>query len=105
MPEILFKFKRILYWGDADQIMDFTTKDNTATFTAVAALDPSTPRYLRSAGDQISSRDLVNIAGEITGEKFRLFRAGGLGSLKIMINIMRRLLPKTQALYPHWQGM
>ena len=27
MPLILFKLKRVLYWGDADQRMDFTTMD------------------------------------------------------------------------------
>jgi hypothetical protein len=41
MPLILFKWKRILYWGDADQRMDFTTVGDTAAFTASAALDPS----------------------------------------------------------------
>lgn len=105
MPVILFKWKRILYWGDADQRMDFTTKDNTAAFTAAAALDASTPRFLRIAGEQISFRDLVHIASDVTGTQFRLLRAGRLGSLKMMIRIMRGLMPGTQAIYPPWQGM
>jgi hypothetical protein len=37
MPLILFKLKRVLYWGDADQRMDFTTMDDTPAFTASAA--------------------------------------------------------------------
>ncbi len=37
MPLILFKRRRVLYWGDADQRMDFTTIDDTAAFTAGAA--------------------------------------------------------------------
>ena len=53
MPLIFFKLKRVLYWADADQRMDFTTMNNTAAFTASAALDPSTPRFLRIAGDQL----------------------------------------------------
>jgi nucleoside-diphosphate-sugar epimerase len=57
MPLILFKLKRVLYWGNADQRMDFTTMDDTAAFTANAALDPSTPRTLRIAGDQLSARE------------------------------------------------
>lgn len=105
MPMILFKIKRILYWGDADQVMDFTTKDNTAQFTAAAALDSATPRFLRIAGDQISCRDLVTIASEVTGDQFRLLRAGGLGMLNMMIKIMRKLMPNTQDIYPPWQGM
>ena len=36
MPLILFKLKRVLYWGDADQRMDFTTMDDTAAFTCAA---------------------------------------------------------------------
>ena len=39
IPLILFKRKRVLYWGDADQRMDFTTMDDTAAFTASAALE------------------------------------------------------------------
>jgi hypothetical protein len=38
MPLILFKWKRVLHWGSADQRMDFTTMDDTAAFTASAAL-------------------------------------------------------------------
>jgi uncharacterized protein YbjT (DUF2867 family) len=105
MPVILFKIKRILAWGNADQLFDFTTKDNTAAYTAAAALDSSTPRFLRVAGDQISCRDLMAISSEVTGDQFRLLRPGGLGMLNIMIKVMRRLMPSSQALYPPWQGM
>ena len=55
MPLILFKRKRVLYWGEADQRLDFTTMDDTAAFTASAAVDPTTPRFLRIAGDQLSA--------------------------------------------------
>ncbi len=75
-PIILFKLGRVLYWGDADQRLDFTTIDDTATFTAAAALDPSTPRYLRIAGDQTSARELAKTLYEVRGARFRLFRGG-----------------------------
>ena len=104
-PVILFKLKRVVYWGDADQLLDFTTMDDTAEFTAAAALDSSTPRFLRIAGDQISARGLADIASEVTGEKFRLFRAGGLGWLATLIKITRAILFSSQAVYPPWQGM
>src|SRR5208337_2245192 len=42
-PFILFKLKRVLYYGNADQPLDFTTKGDTANYTAEAALDPKTP--------------------------------------------------------------
>ncbi len=105
MPLILFKLKRVLCWGDPDQRMDFTTMDDTTAFTASAALDVSTPRFLRVAGDQLSARELAAVASEVTGEQFRLFRAGGLGTLRTLIGIARRVAPGENELYPVWQGM
>jgi len=104
-PVILFKFKRVVYWEDADQQLDFTAMDDTAKFTAAVALDSSTPRFLRIAGDQISARGLVEAVSEVTGKKFRLFRAGGLRRLASLIKVTRAVLPKSSALYPPWQGM
>jgi nucleoside-diphosphate-sugar epimerase len=104
-PFILFKIKRVIYWEKADQQMDFTTMDDTANFTAAAALDASTPKFLRIAGDQLSARGLVEVVSEVTGEKFRLLRAGGLRRLATLIMITRAILFKSNALYPPWQGM
>jgi len=105
MPLILFKLKRVLYWGHADQRMDFTTMDDTAAFTARAALDPSTPRFLRIAGDQLGARELTAVVSGVTGTVFRLFRAGGLGMLGTLIKIARTVTPGEKELYPAWQGM
>jgi nucleoside-diphosphate-sugar epimerase len=105
MPLILFKRKRVPYWGNADQRMDFTTIDDTAAFTASAALDPSTPRFLRIAGDQLSARELAAVVSEVTGKEFRLFRAGGLRMLGALIKVARALAPGEKKLYPAWQGM
>ncbi len=105
MPLILFKLKRVLYWGDPDQRLDFTTIENTAAFTASAALDPSTPRFLRIAGDQLSARELAALVSEVTGKQFRLFRAGGLGMLGRLIKVARAVAPGEKKLYPAWQGM
>jgi nucleoside-diphosphate-sugar epimerase len=105
MPLILFKLKRVLYWGNPDQRMDFTTMDDTAAFTARAALDPSTPRFLRIAGDQLSARDLTALVSEVTGEKFKLFRAGSLGLLSALIGVARTVAPAEKGLFPAWQGM
>ena len=104
-PVILFDRRRVLYWGNADQLMDFTTLEDTAAYTASAALDPVTPRYLRIAGDQISARGMSIVASEITGEKFKLLRPGGLGAFNLIIRIMRSLMPAPHDLYPPWQGM
>ena len=104
-PVVLLKLKRVVYWGDADQLLDFTTMDDSAKFTAAAALDPSAPRFLRIAGDQISARGLADVASEVTGKRFRLFRAGSLRRYEILIKIARSLFPQKGALYPPWQGM
>jgi nucleoside-diphosphate-sugar epimerase len=104
-PVILYRFHRVMYWENADQPLDFTTIDNTAEFTAAAALDPSTPRFLRIAGDQISARDLVDLASDVTGHRYRLLRGGSLRRLTFLIKVFRKLSPQETALYPPWQGM
>jgi nucleoside-diphosphate-sugar epimerase len=105
MPMILFKQKKILYWGNADYRMDFTTMDDTAEFTAYVALDPSTPRFLKIAGDLITARELATTMSDITGTTFRLFRPGGLGLLGVIIKIAKTIAPGKKELYPAWQGM
>jgi nucleoside-diphosphate-sugar epimerase len=104
-PVILFKIKRVLYWGSADQPLDFTTIADTAAFTAAAALDPTTPRYLRVAGEVATMRDLQAVASAATGRRFRRLRAGGLWLLKLMIKVTRRLAPAPTDVFPPWQGM
>lgn len=104
-PFILFKRKRVLYWQNADQRMDFTIKDDVAAFTAAAALDPSTPRTLRIAGESASARELSALMTGLTGEPYRLLRAGGLGMLGLLIRVARAVAPGRGEVYPPWQGM
>ena len=105
MPMIAARLKRVLCWGDADQRLDFTTKDDSAAFTASAALDPSTPRFLRIAGDQLSARELAEVVSEVTGEEFRPLRVGSLRALALWARIARVVAPGGNELYPAWQGM
>ena len=105
MPLILFRFRRILYWGDASVKMDLTTMDDAAEFTARAALDREAPRRLRIAGDSVSAADLKDIVTRVTGEKFRLFRAGSISLLDLIIRIVKFFSPARTKLYPAWQGM
>ncbi|TLM97035.1 NmrA family NAD(P)-binding protein [Hymenobacter jeollabukensis] len=95
----------IIYWGDADQPLDVTTMPDTAAFTARAALDPDTPRYLRVAGDVRSIRGLQAAATAATGQPYHLFRVGGLGMLAGMIKVTRALMPAREEVFPPWQGM
>lgn len=104
-PVILFKIKRVLYWGNSDQLLDFTTIDDTANYTAQAALDNTTPRYLRIAGEVTNAKGLLTSATAVTGEKFSLLRPGGLGAFKTMIKITKFLAPGKDEIFPAWQGM
>jgi len=105
-PLVLFKINRVLYWGqNADQLMDFTTMDDAAAFTAEAALDAGAPRMLRIAGEQISAAGLARAASDVSGKTFGLIRGGGLGRLQRIIEITRTLTPNSDAPFPVWQGM
>jgi uncharacterized protein YbjT (DUF2867 family) len=105
MPLILFKQKLVLYWGNADHPMSFTTVADTSVYTANAALDPGTPRFLQIAGDQKTPREIRTIVSEVTGERFRLLRAGGSGLLGFLIKVTKKFAPGAGELYPPWQGM
>jgi nucleoside-diphosphate-sugar epimerase len=70
MPLILFKQKLVLYWGNANHRMGFTTINDTAIFTANAALDNLAPRFLTIAGDQISPKEIQRVMSEVTGKNF-----------------------------------
>jgi nucleoside-diphosphate-sugar epimerase len=105
MPLIMFKQKRILCWGNPEQIIEFTTTFNVADFTAEVAMDDNTPRYLRIAGDKLSCNDFVKLLNELTNEKYKLFRPGGISLLNAVIKLTRFFSPSKNELYPAWQGM
>ena len=105
MPLILFKFKRILYWGNPNIKMDLTTTYNVAEFTANVALDENTPRYLRIAGDSVNAHDVQKIMSDITGLTFGLFRPGGIGLINTIIKVAKFFGRNSKDLYPAWQGM
>jgi nucleoside-diphosphate-sugar epimerase len=104
-PLILFKAKRVLYWSTADQVLDFTAMNDVAQVTAAAAMDAGAPKVVRIVGEQITSRELAALVSEVTGEKFKLTWAGTLGTLGVMIKVMRAFMPAKNEPFPPWQGM
>jgi nucleoside-diphosphate-sugar epimerase len=104
-PFILYPLKRILCWGDPNQLLDFTTIDNTAEFTAFAALDKEAPRYLRIAGEELSANKLVAIMTELSRRRYSILRPGGPSTLKAIITVLKTISPSNDELYPAWQGM
>ncbi|MCJ8153048.1 NmrA family NAD(P)-binding protein [Chryseobacterium sp. SSA4.19] len=78
-PILTLKDKSIGYWGDkADWKLDFTTMDNTASFTAQTALDDHSPRNLQIAGFQVSPNMLLTDIEQITGEKYKIHQISSL---------------------------
>lgn len=104
-PIVLKWPRKILYWGDADLPFDFTAQDDIARYTASAALDTQAPRILRIAGDVVTARDLAALMSEITGQAFHLWRAGDIRRLGRIIRIVKRLSPRSDAVFPVWQGL
>ena len=105
MPIVQPRIRRVLYWSDEDQPLNFTTKLDVAAYTAAAALDDTTPRFLRVAGDTVSARQLADVMTDITGERYRTLRAGSLGALGAMIRVAKLIAPQPRATFPAWQGM
>jgi nucleoside-diphosphate-sugar epimerase len=94
------------YWGDnPDFKVDFTTKDDTASFTAAAALDATAPKILRIASFQISPNELVEMATNLKKTPFKLIPMGSLAGLSAYNKKARAENPEGEnELYPKWQG-
>jgi uncharacterized protein YbjT (DUF2867 family) len=104
-PMILFGRRRVLFWSSADQVLDFTTKDDVARVTALAALDNDAPRVIEIAGAQVSARDVAHTMTELTGTPFKLQWAGTTGTLSAMSKVGKRLSKNPNETFPAWQGM
>jgi len=98
IPFLDHKSKTISYWEKPDWKVDFTTMDNTAAFTAAAALDDTAPRYLRIAGIQVSAREMAAATG------YELKNLGTLAELDAYNKRERAANPEgEQQLYAKWQ--
>lgn len=105
-PFVLFRARRILCWGDPGQKMDWTAIEDVARYTAHAAIDEDSPRFLRIAGDRMSASDLSTTMSDLTGVEHRVLRPpGGLDVLRALILVTRFFVPGRRELYPPWQGM
>ena len=105
MPLILFKFKRILYWGEPSVKMDLTLTDDVAAYTARVAMDEDSPRFLRIAGETVNAMDVQKIMTQVSAKKYRLFKAGNISRLNGFIKVAKLFSKNSPELYPPWQGM
>ena len=104
-PVLNLKDKSIGYWGEkADWELDFTTMDDTAAFTAEAALDENTPRNLQIASFRVSPNSLWADVKKATGQEFRLQPLSGLEEFAQFIKKQRAENPAGEnELYAKWQ--
>lgn len=94
------------YWGDkSDWKIDFTTMDNTADYTAAAALDSTTPKILRIASFQISPNELVSVGKEVKNREFKLVPMGSLEDFSASNKKERAAHPEGEKeVFPGWQN-
>jgi nucleoside-diphosphate-sugar epimerase len=105
MPLIMFDKYKILHWGSADVLMDFTHTENVASYTAKAAIDDASPRYLTIVGERISAKQVQGLMTTLTNKNFKLFSPGGISFFNFIIKMTKFFSPSKHELYPAWQGM
>ena len=99
-----FTRKTVGYCEDPDWRIDYTTVDDTAAYTAEAALDPTTPPALRIASFQVSARELMRFTTEVLHTPCELVCLGSRAELAARNQRERGMHPEGEAeLYPSWQ--
>ena len=89
-PILNLKEKSIGYWGDnADWKLDFTTMDDTAAFTAEAALDDNAPRDLQIASFQISPNEILADVKTASGQDYAIRQLSSLEDFSAFIKKQR----------------
>jgi len=103
-PLLDFNKKTVGYWDDPDWRVDYTTMDDTAAYTAAAALDAATPRALRIASFQLSARDLRKFTDDVLKTPFELVSLGSRAELAAKNKRDRAAHPEGEnELYASWQ--
>jgi len=104
VPLLDFEHRQVGYWENANHRLDFTTMDDTAAYTAAAALDPTTPRALRIASFQVTPIELARFTAETLHTPFELERLGSLEDLRQHNRRERTAHPEGELeVYPDWQ--
>lgn len=104
IPVLDFKKKTVGYWDDPNHRLDFTSMDDTAAYTALAALDRSTPRSLRIASFQVTPNELVKFASETFRTPWELVCMGTVEDLRAENKAARAANPEGEnELYCRWQ--
>lgn len=95
-------------WGDGHEPMDFTTYEDTARFTALAALRDQVPDRVQVAGDVLDAHSLVQVVQEASGRSLEVIERGSLADLDAEID--RRVASDPSNIYAYlplmyWRAM
>lgn len=105
---VLFGFIRVIdverqtayVWGDGKQLMDWTTYEDTARYTAEAAVDDQpVPRKLSVAGSVVDFAQLVQEYEAGSGKKLKVERLGSIEDLSARIAELQRANPQNLFAY------
>ena len=82
--------RRAAYWGTGDERFEGTTVDDTAAYTARAALDRSVPSgKFAVAGDQVSFTQMIDTFEAVTGHRYTRHVMGTVDDLRAKIDAAR----------------
>jgi hypothetical protein len=97
--------KTIVYYDEKqDWKIDFTTMDDTAAFTAHAAMEDSADRYLKIASFSVSPNELEALSKTQKGTPFELVHGGNMEDFSAYNKTQRAADPDGEnELYPRWQ--
>ncbi|MFY0567902.1 NmrA family NAD(P)-binding protein [Archangium lansingense] len=105
---VLFGFIRVIdaekqtayVWGDGKALMDWTTYEDTARYTAEAAVDDRpVPRKLAVAGSVVDFAQLVREYEAGSGKKLKIERLGSLDDLSARISELQKANPQNLLAY------
>ena len=101
--------RKAFLWGDGDALMDFTTYEDTARYTASMATDPvAAPREFNVAGDVLDFHQLVRAYEDASGKTLTVVRLGSLADLDDEISRRQQAEPENMfAWLPlmYWRAM
>ncbi|KAL2802584.1 nmrA-like family protein [Aspergillus granulosus] len=82
------------YWGEGDGVMEGTTYDDAARFTAKVVLDPQAKGVLKFVGGRSTIREIAKAYEETYGVPAKLERRGSLDDLYRTMHDLRAKSPQ-----------
>ncbi|MBV9076383.1 MAG: NmrA family NAD(P)-binding protein [Methylobacteriaceae bacterium] len=91
----------VRFWGDGNEEFDATSIEDTARFTARAALDRTVPAgKLAVSGERLSFVEIAKALGQATGQEVRAETRGSIDELNAFIARTRAANPDPMATVP-----